>query len=214
MLYLHNNPADVIQYSDTITAAQYKHLNNAGVDPNAILNTYINGDVTNRWGAEFTVQQKIGSNFDLTPTANFQYRTVKANVNALNLSNDGFNWNGKLIANYKIAAQSHPFFNNISFQLSGNYESPRVIPQGKTKSSFSSDFAMRKDFLKNRKATVTFGINDLFNSERWGTIYDTPSFYQDAYRRWSVRSFRISFSYKFGKADFSLLNRKEKSNED
>ncbi len=214
VLYLHNNPADVIQYSDTITAAQYKHLNNAGVDPNAILNTYINGDVTNRWGAEFTIQQKIGSNFDLTPTVNFQYRTVKANVNALNLSNDGFNWSGKLMANYKIAAQSHPLFNNVSFQLSGSYESPRVIPQGKTKSSFSSDFAMRKDFLKNRKATVTFGINDIFNSERWGTIYDTPSFYQDAYRRWSVRSFRISFSYKFGKADFSLLNRKEKTNED
>ena len=73
---------------------------------------------------------------------------------------------------------------------------------------------MRKDFLKNRKATVTFGINDIFNSERCRTIYDTPSFYQDAYRRWSVRSFRISFSYKFGKADFSLLNRKEKTNED
>ncbi|MEO5592043.1 MAG: TonB-dependent receptor [Chitinophagaceae bacterium] len=214
VLYLHNNPADITQYSDTITAEQYTHLASAGVDPNAILNTFINGSVTNRWGAEFTVQQKLGNNFDITPTANFQYRTVKAAVNGLDLSNNGFNWMGKLIVNYKIVTKKYPLFNNLSFQLSGDYESPEVIPQGKTKSEFDSDFAMRKDFLKNNKATITFGINDIFNTQRWGNIYDTPSFYQDSYRRWSIRTFRISFSYKFGKADFSLLNRKDKSNDD
>ncbi|MGZ8518278.1 MAG: outer membrane beta-barrel protein, partial [Chitinophagaceae bacterium] len=64
-----------------------------------------------------------------------------------------------------------------------------------------------KDFLKNNKATVTFGVNDVFNTQRWGTIYDTETFYQDSYRRWNVRNFRITFSYKFGKADFSLLNK-------
>ncbi|MEP7277162.1 MAG: TonB-dependent receptor [Bacteroidota bacterium] len=212
VLYLHNNPADIIEYSDTISASQYAHLSNAGVDPNAILNTFINGSITNRWGAELTLQQTLGDNFDITPTANFQYRTVKAAVNGLDLSNDGFNWSGKMMVNYRIVDKAHPLFNNISFQLSGDYESPRVIPQGKTKSEFDSDFAMRKDFLKNKKATITFGINDIFNTRRWGTIYDTPSFYQDSYRRWSVRTFRISFSYRFGNADFSLLNRKDKNN--
>lgn len=214
VLYLHNNPADITQYSDTITADQYAHLSNAGVDPNAILNTFINGSVTNRWGAEFTLQQKIGANFDITPTANFQYRKVKASVKGLDLSNDGFNWDGKLITNYKIVTKRYPLFNNLSFQLTAEYESPEVIPQGKTKSEFGSDFAMRKDFLKNNKATITFAVNDIFNTQRWGNIYDTPSFYQDSYRRWSVRTFRISFSYKFGNADFSLLNRKEKSNDE
>ncbi len=214
VIYLRNNPADITQYSDTITAAQYAHLANAGIDPNAILNTFINGSVTNRWGAELTVQQKAGSNFDITPTANFQYRTVKASVNGLNLNNSGFNWDAKLIVNYKIVTKKAPVFNNLSFQLSAYYESPEAIAQGKTKSEFGSDFAMRKDFLKNNKATITFGINDILNTQRWGSVYDTPSFYQDSYRRWSVRTFRISFSYKFGKADFSLLNRKDKSNDD
>jgi len=214
VIYLRNNPADITQYSDTISADQYAHLANAGIDPNAILNTFINGSVTNRWGAEFTVQQKAGSNFDITPTVNFQYRTVKASVNGLDLSNSGFNWDGKLIVNYKIVTKKYPVFNNLSFQLSAYYESPEAIAQGKTKSEFGSDFAMRKDFLKNNKATITFGINDIFNTQRWGSIYDTPSFYQDAYRRWSIRTFRISFSYKFGNADFSLLNRKEKNNDD
>jgi len=93
------------------------------------------------------------------------------------------------------------------------YESSEVIPQGKRKPQFSMDFAMRKDFLKGNKATITFSVNDVLNSRRWGTIYDTENFYQDSYRRWSVRSFRLTFSYKFGKSDFSLSNRKRDNNE-
>ena len=94
------------------------------------------------------------------------------------------------------------------------YESAEVIPQGKRKPQYGVDFAMRKDFLKNNKATLTFGINDIFNTQRWGVIYDTETFYQDSYRRWNVRNFRVTFSYKFGKADFSLSNRNNRGGGD
>ena len=73
---------------------------------------------------------------------------------------------------------------------------------------------MRKDFLKNNKATITFGINDIFNTQRWGTIYDTETFYQDSYRRWNVRSFRVTFSYKFGSPKFSLFKRKAENRDE
>ena len=73
------------------------------------------------------------------------------------------------------------------------------------------DFALRKEFLKNRAAAVTFAINDIFNSDRWGQIYDTENFYQDAYRRWNVRNFRVSFSYRFGKSDFRIGQRENKT---
>jgi len=69
------------------------------------------------------------------------------------------------------------------------------------------DAAIRKDFLKNKKASLTLAVDDLFNSRRWGTIYDTERFYQDSYRRWRVRTFRISFTYKFGDAEFSLFKK-------
>ena len=59
-LYFRNNPDDITQYSDTITADQYQQLQNAGVDPNAILNTFINASTTNRYGAEFVLQHKLG----------------------------------------------------------------------------------------------------------------------------------------------------------
>jgi hypothetical protein len=98
-------------------------------------------------------------------------------------------------------------FKNLGFQVTGEYESPEVIPQGKRKEQYSIDFAMRKDMLKDKKGTLTFSINDVFNTRRFGTIYDTENFYQDSYRRWNVRTFRITFSYKFGNSNFSLFRR-------
>lgn len=207
VVYFRNNPDDITEYSDTITAAQYAQMQNAAVDPNAILNTYINAGVTNRYGAEFTLQNKWNENFEITPTVNLQYRTVKARVKDMDLSNEGFNWDAKLTVNYKIVTQKTSFFNKLGFQLLGEYESAEVIPQGRRKAQYGVDFAIRKDFLKNDKANLTFGINDVFNSNRWGTIYDTEEFYQDAYRRWNVRSFRLTFTYKFGDPNFSLTNR-------
>jgi len=154
------------------------------------------------------VQHKAGKNFEITPTINLQYRTVKAKVNNLDLSNDGFNWEAKLISSYKIETKNKSIFNNLGFQFILDYESPSVIPQGKSKAEFDVDFAIRKDFLKDKKASLTFAINDLFNTRRWGTIYDTEQFYQDSYRRWNVRNFRVTFSYKFGDSKFSLSKNK------
>ncbi|MEP7108074.1 MAG: outer membrane beta-barrel protein [Ferruginibacter sp.] len=212
VLYFRNNPNDITEYSDTITAAQYLQFANAAIDPNAILNTFINASTTNRYGAEFTLQHKAGKNFDITPTINFQYRTVNARINNMDLSNKGFNWEAKLISNYKIDTIGKSIFNNLGFQVIAEYESPRVIPQGKRIAEFDVDAAIRKDFLKNKKASLTFAVNDVFNTRRSGTIYDTEQFYQDSYRRWNVRSFRISFVYKFGDANYSLFRRGNKSN--
>ena len=61
--------------------------------------------------------------------------------------------------------------------------------------------------LKNKKGTLTFAVNDLFNTNRYGVIYDTERFYQTSYRRSNVRNVRLTFSYKFGDANFSLFRK-------
>lgn len=205
VLYYSNNPRDITQYSDTISAEQYQQLNNAAIVPNAILNTYINGGTTHRYGTELTLQHKIGESFEITPTINFQYRTVNATVKDLVLSNRGFNWEAKLLTSYKIEKVKSKLLNNVGFQLIVDYESPQVIPQGKQLAEFDVDFAVGKDLLKDKKMSITFAINDVFNSRRWGTIFDTERFYQNSFRRWRVRTFRLSINYKFGDSKFSLF---------
>ncbi|HTE09289.1 MAG TPA: outer membrane beta-barrel family protein, partial [Flavitalea sp.] len=213
VIYFRNNQDDITRYSDTVTADQYAQLNNAAVSPNAILNTFINAQYTNRMGAEFTLQHRIG-NLELIPNINLQYRKVEATVGKLNLSNQGFNWESKFIVNYKLVSRA-AFLNNFNFQLTANYESREVIPQGRNKEQFVTDFALRKEFLKNNAASITFAVNDLFNGDRWGQIYDTDNFYQDSYRRWNVRNFRVTFGYRFGKSDMNFnRNKKEGSGDE
>lgn len=208
-LYFRNNTEDITQYTDTITADQLSQLNNAAIAPNALISTFINADRTNRTGLELTWQHKFNEAFDITPNFNAQYRDVKARVNDLDLSNTGFNWNFRTTANYKIITPKKPLFNNIAFQLQGEYESPRVLPQGRTLPMYGFDFALKKDFLKNNAATLTFNINDVLNSRRMGSITETESFEQEAYRRWNVRNFRLTFSYRFGNKDLQIFKRRE-----
>lgn len=206
VVYYSNSQDEMTQYSDTITTGQYEQLNNAAVDPNAILNTFINANSENQWGAELTLQQKWGSQFDFTPSVNLQYTKVNAEVEDMDLSNEGFNWEAKLTLNYRIASISQ-VLNKLAFQVISEYESAEVIPQGKRKARYGTDMAVKKEFLKDNKASLTLNVNDVFNHKRWGTIYDTDNFYQDSYRRRNVRNFRVTFAYRFGKADFSLFRK-------
>jgi outer membrane receptor protein involved in Fe transport len=204
-LYYRNNMGDITRYSDTLTAEQFAQLHNSAVDPNAILNTYINSQSSNQLGLELTLQQKF-SNLEITPSASLSYRKVNANVNDLNLSNEGFNWRGEVRANYKVKSERSALFRNMSFEFSGEYESPEVLPQGRNLEQFEVDLGLRKDIL-DKKGTITFSVDDLFNTDKHGTVYDTESFYQESFRRWRVRSFRLTFSYKFGNSDFTLFKR-------
>ncbi|RYF97627.1 MAG: hypothetical protein EOO02_20510 [Chitinophagaceae bacterium] len=145
---------------------------------------------------------------------NLMYRKVNAVINDLDLSNEGFNWDAKLIANYRFPSENSLIFKKLSVQVTGEYESPEVIPQGRRKEQYNVDMALRKEFLKNSRGVLTFSVNDVFNTRRFGTIYDTEQFYQDSYRRWNVRSFRLTFSYKFGSAEFSLFPKKNNERRD
>jgi outer membrane receptor protein involved in Fe transport len=204
-IYFQNNQRDITRYSDTITTELYEKLNNAAIDPNAILNTFINAHATNRLGMEITLQQSIGKYFDITPSVDLQYRKVV--VKDYDLSNEGFNWEAQLIANYRIETKKKSLLNKLSFQLMAEYESQEVTPQGKNLEQWVVDFALRKDFLKGNKASFVFNINDVFNSRRYGNIYDTDNFYQESYRRRNVRGFRVVLTYRFGKTDFNLFRR-------
>jgi hypothetical protein len=76
------------------------------------------------------------------------------------------------------------------------------------------DAAIRKEFLRKKAASVTLAVNDMFNSNIWGQILDTDDFYQDSYRRWRVRTYRLTFTYRFGNRDFQLFNRERNGRED
>ena len=74
---------------------------------------------------------------------------------------------------------------------------------------------MRKEFFKRKAGALSLSVNDLFNTRRFGTIYDTEDFYQDGYRRWNIRTVRLTFSYRFGDSDlFRRRDNRDNNNGD
>ena len=210
VIYYRNNLRDITRFSDTISASLYQQLNNAAIDPNAILNSFINIRSTNRLGLELTLQHRFSNTFDIVPTVNMQHRQV--NADEYGLSNSGFNWEGKLITNYRFGSLEG-FFKDLGLQLVGEYESAEVTVQGRNIAQYRLDFGLRKEFL-NKRAAFTFNINDVFDSYRFGNVFDTDAFYQEAYWRRSVRSFRINLTYKFGSDDFKIFGRENRTRDD
>ena len=206
VVYYRNNLRDITRFSDTITTALYQQLNNAAIDPNAILNTFINARSTNRIGLELTLQHRFNDRFDIVPTIDMQHQ--KVNADAFRLSNSGFTWDAELTTNFRFG-NTRGLLKDLGLQLVGEYESAEVTVQGRNLPQYQIDFGLRKEFLKDKKAAFTFNINDIFNTQRFGSIIDTEAFYQDSYRRRNVRSFRINFTYKFGKDDFKVFRRDE-----
>lgn len=184
----------VRQTQDVITSFVYV----LPTDSSILVNSFINGNNQWSYGTEHSVKYSPVKALDLTINANVFYTDIQGGNALGNLSNQGFSWNAKLIAQYRLP-------NNWNVQLNGDYEAPRIIPQGRTIPVFGSDFSVAKSHKQVWNFNLT--VSDLFNTRRFGNVFNTPFFYQEVMRRRDTRFVRLTVSYRFGEFDVSLLKR-------
>jgi outer membrane receptor protein involved in Fe transport len=220
------------KYTDNlITRYQVREPSSiAGRD--VIINTYINANSSRAYGLEMTSRNPLAKWLDATTNLNF----FNSKINASNISGsttsigDLWSFFGKLNLAFKLPA-------NWSVQLSGDYQSKAILPQGGrgggggggrggggggggwggfvqttaqgyVKPNYAVDLAVRKEFMKDKKASVSLSINDLFKTRRYATYSESEFFVQDFVRRQDWRVVRLNFSYRFGKFDTNLFKRK------
>ncbi|MBO9731133.1 MAG: TonB-dependent receptor [Chitinophaga sp.] len=173
-----------------------------GQSQHVLLSYPINASTRNSYGAEFTLRSQLTKNWDLTTNINLAQTKIDATgSNGNNLSNQGLTWFGKLNSNTKL-----PW--NLTFQVSAEYESKQILPQGEREPKWSMDAAIKKDMLKNKALSISLGINDIFNTDR-NLSYTTTSFSeQENYRKRLSRELRLNATWRFGKMDMNLFKRK------
>ncbi|MBN8703115.1 MAG: TonB-dependent receptor [Bacteroidetes bacterium] len=186
-------------YSKYVTDPHTLYFYQSPTDSSLFINTFINADNRFVYGIEKTIKWSPSKKMDIT----FNVNTFNTNLTAGNLTNSGFTFSAKSIIAYRL-----PF--NISAQLNGDYEHPRILPQGKTKYRYGIDFSVNK--IISKAWNVSFLVSDIFNSRRFGMDYETPEFTQVTQRRREARFFRISATYNFGKQDL-MQNRNTKKRE-
>jgi outer membrane receptor protein involved in Fe transport len=79
-----------------------------------------------------------------------------------------------------------------------NYEGPRAIAQGTREGVFIANMGIRKDVLE-KKATVSFNIQDVFLSRAYKSQLNTATYSQNSLWQQTNRLINLSFNYRFGK---------------
>ncbi|WP_109699348.1 outer membrane beta-barrel family protein [Chitinophaga deserti] len=173
-----------------------------GQERKVLLNYPINADRRNSYGAELTVRNQITKGWDITTNVNM----AQTSVSAQDLDNSGFVWFGKINSNTKL-----PW--NLTLQVTGEYESRQILPQGEEAPEYQIDMAVKRDFLKKKNLSVTVGLNDIFNTDRdlsWTTTNFSES---ERYRKRVSRELRVNVSWRFGKMDAKIFKKKRGGDE-
>jgi hypothetical protein len=173
---------------------------NSGSDPTVLITTTINGKQSNTIGMDNTFKYEFFKGFETTFNMNLFYTVIDAAYQGQAISNSGFNYTGKINFLYH-------FPKSINLQLSGNYESPRIIPQGTTSAVYFADAGLSKDIKKF--LTFTLSISDMFDTKARGSQLQTLYYVQNSRMRREIRYVKFTFMMRFGKVDASLFKRKK-----
>lgn len=118
------------------------------------------------------------------------FRALMTEVPEYNIEgSDRFSWRARL--NVSIMP-----WKDGSFQLIGNYRSPRRSVQEYDKEQYFADFAFRQDFL-NKRLSVSLRLTDIFNSRQFDDITYGNGFTIDTRRTHESRILFIGLSYQF-----------------
>ncbi|MFT3701625.1 MAG: TonB-dependent receptor [Agriterribacter sp.] len=225
-----------------LTSVYYKQTNNLitqylsrqynvplpdGSLDSAMVSSFINANSSRSYGLEFTSKNPLAKWVDVTTNLNFYNAKIdNSGLDSTLGINSLWAFFGKMNFNFKLPA-------NFNIQLSGDYQSRTLVPQGGgggggrrggggggffggatgasqgyINPSYGVDLAIRKEFLKDKKAAITLAVNDIFRTRVYSAHSENSVFIQDIYRRRDWQVFRLNFSYRFGKFDVSLFKRK------
>lgn len=211
------------QTNNLITGYQSRQYNVPLPDgklDSAMVISYINANSSRSYGLEITSKNPLAKWADVTTNLNFyNARIDNSGLDSAIGINDRWAFFGKMNFNFKLPA-------NFTIQLSGDYQSRTLVPQdgggrrggffggangaaqGYINPNYGVDIAIRKEFMKDKKAAITLSANDIFKTRIYDSHSENSVFIQDMWRKRDGRIFRLNFSYRFGKFDVSLFKRK------
>jgi outer membrane receptor protein involved in Fe transport len=202
------------------------------LNKNVFVSSFANANRSYVTGLELTSRNKLAKWWELTSNANFF--TSKIDLDTLPDPDQFFSYFFKLNNTFRLP-------NNFSIQLSGDYQS-RIISapggsggdggggggrgggmfgggnnaaaQGFIRPNYGVDAAIRYEFLKNKAASVSLNMNDIFRTRKYDAHTESVYIVQDIVRRRDPRVVRLNLNWRFGKMDAGLFKRKNNRSED
>ena len=193
------------------------------IDTTALVLNYINANKSYLAGLELTSRNKIKKWWEVVSSANF----YTANIDLTDQEDPE-----QFLSYFLRINNTFTLPHNFSFQASADYNSKRLVTgaggggggrggwggqsssaQGYILPQWGFDAAIKYDFLKDKAASISLSVNDLFKTRVYDAHTASQFFVQDVYRIRDQQIFRLNFNYRFGKFDASLFKRKNTRNE-
>ncbi|GAB2764400.1 outer membrane beta-barrel family protein [Rhabdobacter roseus] len=184
--------------ASTDNVTRYRRLRDDGVTEQ----TFLNLASSYSYGVEMILNQ------DITPwwkaNGNFSYfiATIQGAADIPDvLTQTNRSWIARLNNNFT--------FKGLDGQLSVNYRSPFIIPQGEILGFFNVDLGVKKDVLKGR-GSVNLRVSDIFDTLRFRirTFGEGFSSYTESKRE--TRVAYLGFTYRFGRVVQQQKERRER----
>ena len=141
---------------------------------------------------------RTGTEFTLTYSPKRQVR-LSGNFNIFNSETIGFYkevpLDRKIVSWFMRFNSSFPLAFGINTQLNGFYFGPRANAQTESKGVVSFSGALNKPMF-NDKATLSFRVNDIFNSSRRKSTTETADFRNYTEFQWRQPSYVFTFTYR------------------
>ena len=161
----------------------------------------INLSTSKEIGIEFNTNYSHSKNWRIGGNVNFYQSEIIGEYKGITYDSKNLVWTGRLNNYLKI-------FSSIDWQTRFSYRGPRKNAISKSKASISTNTAFSKDIF-NEKMTLTFQVNDIFDTQKWRleTLSETFRTYTEQSWR-GGRSLSINLIYRFNqKKGQNLRNR-------
>ncbi len=218
--------------NDLITRSQVKEASAiAGKD--VLINTFINANNSKAYGAEFTAKNPVTKWLELTSNLNVYNSSISSTTGNTSINNSIWSFFAKVNANIKLPSK---FTLQLAYDYRSKSILPQsggsgfgqgsgggrggmgggggwggfvqTSAQGYINPNYGLEFALKKDFLKEKRGSLTLSMSDVLKTKIYGSYSEASYFTQTNSRRRDWQVLRLNFNYRFGKIDASLFKRK------
>lgn len=142
------------------------------------------------YGLEFNFSWNPVKWWNFNTNANFFRAITEGRFDEVDFFADTYSWTNRTTSRLT-------FQKKWNFQIGFNYRSPRITPQGESKSLAYFDLGLSRDLLKGN-GTLTFSVRDVFNSRKFRSIVNRPDegYYSEREFQWRARQLLLTFTYR------------------
>ncbi len=172
-----------------------------------IRRTPINLASNTQLGIEFNINYTKSNLWRIRGNLNFFESDLEGEYNGVVYDSKNLSWSGGLNNYFKI-------FSSVDWQTSLNYRAPQKTAVSNRKARISSNTALSKDLVKD-KLTMTFKVNDIFETQKWRIESFNENYKSYSESSWrGGRNFELNLIYRFNQKKNERKNQSDYENYD